>query len=64
MEFIDNKESFASRDIRKKPKEHAHGAGATDAFHQRAHMPPALQIYIYHTALYAPKSMFIHGTQC
>jgi transcription initiation factor TFIID subunit TAF12 len=26
MEFIDNKESFACRDIRKKPKEHARGA--------------------------------------
>jgi hypothetical protein len=26
MKFIDSKESFASRNIRKKPKEHAHGA--------------------------------------
>jgi hypothetical protein len=26
MEFIDSKESFASKDIRKKPKEHARGA--------------------------------------
>jgi hypothetical protein len=25
MEFIDSKESFTSRDIRKKPKEHARG---------------------------------------
>jgi hypothetical protein len=33
MEFIDSKKGFVSRDIRKKPKEHARGAGATHTFH-------------------------------
>jgi hypothetical protein len=41
VEFIGSKESSASRDIRKKPKEHTRGeAPHTPSI--RAHMPPAL----------------------
>jgi hypothetical protein len=76
MEFIDSKKSFANRDIRKKkPKEHACGAGATHLLSKPAcqlhyknisttphymHRPPFLA-----TSLIAQrKSMLIHETQC
>jgi hypothetical protein len=48
MEFIDSKKSFANRDIRKKPKEHARGAGATHAFHQSPHATCTANIYLPH----------------
>jgi hypothetical protein len=48
IEFIDSKESFASRDIRKKPKEHVCGADTTHTFHQSPHATCTANIYLPH----------------
>jgi hypothetical protein len=48
MEFTDIKDGFTSRDIRKKPKEHAHGEGATHVFHQSLYATCTINIYLPH----------------